>query len=189
MRCAKCGTEGIPGKKFCAECGAPLSNRCVNCGSDNASDAKFCADCGTALGKSLGADAVKRSPAKASGGLVIAAERQASEAIEGERKLVTALFADIKGSMELDAGPRPRGGARNHRSRAEVHDRSSPSLRRICRAVDWRWNLRAVRCAGRARGPSAARALCRPSHAGGDEPLLGEDCARPATCRSKRALG
>ncbi len=102
MRCAKCGTEGIPGKKFCAECGAPLSNRCVNCGSDNASDAKFCADCGTALGKSLGADAAKRSPAKASGGLVIAAERQASEAIEGERKLVTALFADIKGSTELE---------------------------------------------------------------------------------------
>src|SRR5216683_1391766 len=25
MRCSKCGTEGIPGKRFCAECGKPLS--------------------------------------------------------------------------------------------------------------------------------------------------------------------
>ena len=29
MRCTKCGTEGVSGQKFCAECGSPLSNRCA----------------------------------------------------------------------------------------------------------------------------------------------------------------
>jgi len=53
MRCAKCGTEGISGKKFCAECGNPLPNRCSNCNSDNAPDAKFCADCGASLSAPL----------------------------------------------------------------------------------------------------------------------------------------
>src|SRR5271155_2926455 len=101
MLCAKCGTEGIPGKKFCAECGSSLSNRCTNCGSDNGPDAKFCADCGNPLGRHLGAESARRAPVKATGGLIVAAERQGPEAIEGERKLITALFADIKGSTEL----------------------------------------------------------------------------------------
>jgi Adenylate and Guanylate cyclase catalytic domain/Double zinc ribbon len=92
MRCSKCGTEGIVGKKFCAECGSPLSNRCTKCNSDNPVGAKFCADCGNALSEGLGTEA---------GGIRIAAEQQTSDAIEGERKTVTALFADIKGSTEL----------------------------------------------------------------------------------------
>jgi hypothetical protein len=100
MRCSKCGTEGIPGKKFCAECGSPLLNRCSNCGSDNAPAAKFCADCGIALGDGIGARAAKSSTTPASG-VLIGPEQPAAEAIEGERKTVTALFADIKGSMEL----------------------------------------------------------------------------------------
>src|SRR5712664_3663129 len=101
MRCSKCGTEGIPGKKFCAECGSPLSNRCSNCNSENAPGAKFCADCGRELGKDVGVDDGKPFAAGADGGVRIAPERQPSEIVEGERKTVTALFADIKGSMEL----------------------------------------------------------------------------------------
>jgi class 3 adenylate cyclase/tetratricopeptide (TPR) repeat protein len=101
MRCSKCGTEGISGKKFCAECGNPLSNRCSNCNSDNAPGAKFCADCGRELGKDVGVDGGKPFAARADGGVRIAPERQTSEAVEGERKTVTALFADIKGSTEL----------------------------------------------------------------------------------------
>jgi class 3 adenylate cyclase/tetratricopeptide (TPR) repeat protein len=99
MRCSKCGTEGIPGKKFCAECGSPLSNRCSKCNSDNAPAAKFCADCGNAL-SDVGAEGGKRT-AEADGDVRIAPERPTSEASDGERKTVTALFADIKGSMEL----------------------------------------------------------------------------------------
>jgi class 3 adenylate cyclase len=101
MRCAKCGTEGIPGKNFCAECGSPLSKRCSNCNADNAPGAKFCADCGSALGTDAVAKGGKPSAAEAAGGVRISAELQTSETIEGERKTVTALFADIKGSTEL----------------------------------------------------------------------------------------
>src|SRR5712691_6532051 len=101
MRCSECGTEGIPGKKFCAECGNPLSNRCSQCHSDNAPGAKFCADCGSALGTDVVADGGKPSAAKAADGVRIGSELQTSETIEGERKTVTALFADIKGSTEL----------------------------------------------------------------------------------------
>ena len=101
MRCVKCGTEAIPSKKFCAECGSPLSNRCSNCNSDNPPGAKFCADCGSALSKDVGPELNKPSATEAVGGIRIAPERQPSEAIEGERKTVTALFADIKGSTEL----------------------------------------------------------------------------------------
>src|SRR6266851_8068299 len=101
MRCSKCGTEDIPSKKFCAECGSPLSNRCSNCHSDNAPGAKFCADCGSALGTDVVTEDGKPSAAEADGGVRIASEWQTSETIEGERKTVTALFADIKGSTEL----------------------------------------------------------------------------------------
>ncbi len=101
MRCSKCGTEGIPGKKFCAECGSPFSNRCSNCNSDNAPGAKFCADCGGALGTDVVADRGKPSATEVAGGVRIAPERQTSETVEGERKTVTALFADIKDSTEM----------------------------------------------------------------------------------------
>src|SRR5271170_1337060 len=96
MCCSKCGTEGIPGKKFCAECGGPLSNRCSRCGSDSAPGARFCADCGAALGAS-GSVAAKKPDAPP----ILIADALAAENIEGERKTVTALFADIKGSMDL----------------------------------------------------------------------------------------
>src|SRR5260370_1316773 len=89
MRCSKCGTEGIPGKKFCAECGSPLSNRCSKCHSENAPGAKFCADCGSALGADVVVEGGKPSAAKAADGLRIAPERQNSETIEGERKTGT----------------------------------------------------------------------------------------------------
>src|SRR5713101_4113932 len=101
MRCSKCGTEGIPGKKFCAECGSQFSNRCSNCNSDNAPGAKFCADCGSALGTDIVGERGKQSATEAAGGVRIAPERQTSETIEGERKTVTALFADIKDSTEM----------------------------------------------------------------------------------------
>ena len=101
MRCSKCGKEGIPGKKFCAECGSPLYSRCSNCNSDNAPGAKFCADCGRELGKDVGVDGGKPFAARADGGVRIAPERQTSEAVEGERKTVTALFADIKDSTAM----------------------------------------------------------------------------------------
>jgi class 3 adenylate cyclase len=101
MRCSKCGSDNPADKKFCGDCGMPLANRCPRCGADNPPAKGFCGDCGAAL--SAKNDAAQ-SPASFRGtpDIAITAEGTgASIPVDGERKTVTALFADIKGSMEL----------------------------------------------------------------------------------------
>src|SRR6202035_881835 len=105
MRCTKCGNESSTGRKFCATCGSPLSSRCPKCEAENAPSSAFCEDCGTALSANA-ASAPTGSPQVASTARQIRVTPEQSEpstVIEGERKTVTALFADIKGSTELMA--------------------------------------------------------------------------------------
>ena len=97
MRCTNCKAENPDGKKFCGDCGAPLANLCPKCGADNPTGKRFCGECGTALGT----PAAAASPKESNDSLIRVAEAPASDSLEGERKTVTALFADIKGSMEL----------------------------------------------------------------------------------------
>src|SRR5215469_8319783 len=99
MRCSKCGADNREGARFCDKCGAKLSPKCSSCGAENRSDAKFCDSCGNALG----ADAAVAAPAARLNDTPIrVTETSAAENLEGERKTVTALFADIKGSTELE---------------------------------------------------------------------------------------
>jgi class 3 adenylate cyclase/tetratricopeptide (TPR) repeat protein len=98
MRCSKCGSDNPAGKKFCGDCGAPLENRCVECGADNPPGKRFCGDCGTPVGPR---NATAQSPSPSLGTADIAISAEATAPADGERKTVTALFADIKGSMEL----------------------------------------------------------------------------------------
>ena len=97
MRCASCGSEIAAGKKFCGDCGAEQSNRCPKCGVENSPGKRFCGDCGVALGAAAPAAA---APARA-GKRITDLVEPAGE-LDGERKTVTALFADIKGSTELE---------------------------------------------------------------------------------------
>ena len=101
MRCTKCGTHNAADSRFCNQCATPLNRACPKCAHLNAPDAKFCAQCAVALGglAAVGADA-SASPVSR-GGVRIAPEQPDPSRVEGERKTVTALFADIKGSMEL----------------------------------------------------------------------------------------
>jgi class 3 adenylate cyclase len=103
MRCSKCGTENPVGKKFCAQCGSGLPAPCPKCGSENPHTSRFCGDCGTTLPASAfsAAPLSLESVSPTSGIRVTSNEPDASTTIEGERKTVTALFADIKGSTEL----------------------------------------------------------------------------------------
>src|SRR5215472_10912788 len=100
MRCAKCGTEGLGGKKFCTECGTPLPNPCPNCASNNPPGAKFCAECGCQLSSSV-SPITAEPPAPALASPIVRVTSEATESLPGERKTVTALFADIKGSTEM----------------------------------------------------------------------------------------
>jgi class 3 adenylate cyclase len=103
MRCTRCGTESTTGKKFCAACGSPLSNRCPKCGEENAPSSAFCEDYGTGLvGNAASAVPGSSQTTSTVSEIRFAPEQpNASTTIDGERKTVTALFADIKGSTEL----------------------------------------------------------------------------------------
>jgi len=102
MRCTKCGTDNAADARFCNQCATPLNRACPKCAHPNAADAKFCAQCAAALGRQA-VDGSEASPSSiARGGVRIPPEQpDVSPGIDGERKTVTALFADIKGSTEL----------------------------------------------------------------------------------------
>ena len=100
MRCSKCGTESASGRKFCAACGSPISNRCPKCGAENVLSSAFCEDCGAALAPNTAPS--NSTPRTFAADVRVAAESSSPENLEGERKTVTALFADIKGSTELE---------------------------------------------------------------------------------------
>src|SRR6516225_173746 len=96
MRCAKCGADNREGRKYCAKCAAPLARFCPQCGASNEPGEDFCGECAAPLAQTPAAPAKKSNDA-----LIRVADARTYENIEGERKTVTALFADMKGSMEL----------------------------------------------------------------------------------------
>jgi class 3 adenylate cyclase/tetratricopeptide (TPR) repeat protein len=98
MRCDKCDTDNRDTAKFCDKCGARLSPRCPSCGAENRPDARFCDSCGAPLGASVAAASARNTDDHQ----IRVNTTSASEINEGERKTVTALFADIKGSTELE---------------------------------------------------------------------------------------
>ena len=96
MRCSKCGVESRPEARFCDGCGSALQPQCAACGALNRSGARFCDGCGAPLTASVAAVATANRS-----GVRLSADVSAPDLVDGERKTVTALFADIKGSMEL----------------------------------------------------------------------------------------
>ena len=99
--------ENPPKAKFCEECPAPLARICSNCGTQLSFAAKFCPECARPVAG--GAPAQTRFTAPDSYTPKHLAEKilTSKAALEGERKQVTVLFADLKGSMELLADRDP----------------------------------------------------------------------------------
>src|SRR6202140_2250661 len=90
----------------CTKCGTPLKRACPQCAHLNAPDAKFCAQCAAALASPMPATrsqsaSRERSRGDSNGAERVRVQTDGESPLEGERKTVTALFADIKGSMEL----------------------------------------------------------------------------------------
>ena len=100
MLCSKCNKDNPADASFCEECGAKLELICPACKASVSPGARFCKKCGTAMGSATADASTTVSSTKSQ--IRIAADAGASEGIEGERKTVTALFADIKGSTELE---------------------------------------------------------------------------------------
>jgi class 3 adenylate cyclase len=127
MRCPRCDTDTPDGAKFCSECGIPLKSRCPQCGADVLPRAKFCAECGTPLTARTPAPsaAPPSSPLRYTLGYLAEKILTSHSALEGERKQVTVLFADLKGSMELLADRDPE----------EARELLDPVLDRMMAAV------------------------------------------------------
>ena len=107
MKCPRCQDENPPGSNFCLGCGTRLGATCGACGNDLPAGSRFCNKCGTPVsGQSAGQ---VRFPSAESYTPKHLAERilTSKAAIEGERKQVTVLFSDLKGSMELLADRDP----------------------------------------------------------------------------------
>jgi class 3 adenylate cyclase/tetratricopeptide (TPR) repeat protein len=105
MQCGQCGGDNRSGRRFCSGCGALLTAACAACGFANAIDEKFCGGCGVDLAVS----ALPPVPA-----------------LESERKYVTLLFADIRGSLEIIADRDPE----------EAQAVLDPVLERLVRSVN-----------------------------------------------------
>src|SRR5262245_47363944 len=91
MGCPSCRHDNRSDRRFCTQCGATLAVGCPSCGAPIEVGERFCGGCGTALTIAGGT-----TPP-----LLAEKIRQAKAAIEGERKQVTVLFVDVKGSMKL----------------------------------------------------------------------------------------
>ncbi len=98
LSCPSCRQTNPRDAKFCQQCGMQLHQICANCQSEISPDAKFCHRCGRPTGT-----AVDRSQASRAYTPKYLADKilTTRSALEGERKQVTVLFADIKGSMQL----------------------------------------------------------------------------------------
>ncbi|OGA11609.1 MAG: hypothetical protein A2W68_12680 [Betaproteobacteria bacterium RIFCSPLOWO2_02_64_14] len=107
MHCARCQHENPPQAKFCLECGACLALVCPKCRAELPAVAKFCIECGHRIAAEPPAQARFATPDSYTPSHLAERILTSKAALEGERKQVTVLFADLKGSMELlaDADP------------------------------------------------------------------------------------
>ena len=101
MNCRACGRENPVGAKFCNQCAEPLSLECPKCGAPNPTGSKFCNECAAPLTSTSQSVETKTIRQIHSETQIKPEQIDSSSAQDGERKMVTALFADIKGSMEL----------------------------------------------------------------------------------------
>ena len=118
MLCGACGTDNPSQNRFCDQCGAPLEAVCPSCGGPVRPEARFCGTCGKRLGEAVAADGRAgrrrrrgvrgdppleyRSPVAAYTPRHLADKiLRSRSALEGERRQVTVLFADIAGFTTL----------------------------------------------------------------------------------------
>ena len=106
MKCPKCQQENPAGMNFCGGCGARLSALCSACGASSPPANRFCGQCGTPLTQDSAATKYT-SPESYTPKHLAEKILTSKGALEGERKQVTVLFADLKGSMELLADRDP----------------------------------------------------------------------------------
>ncbi len=117
MLCPKCRTQNSDDSLFCEHCGAQLELSCPACGAPINRSARFCRKCGTQI-----AAATSSAPLPV---IPVDVAQSGAEIPDGERKTITALFADLKGSTELMESLDPE----------EARTIIDPALKRMIEAV------------------------------------------------------
>ena len=109
MECPRCHAHNHHDAKFCEDCGARMEAVCPSCGQPVGTGKNFCRSCGASLTVEPGRFTTPRSyiPRHLAEKILTS-----KAALEGERKQVTVLFADLKGSMELLADRDPQDARR-----------------------------------------------------------------------------
>jgi class 3 adenylate cyclase len=123
MKCPRCQHDNPLGARFCEECATPLARTCANCRTALSATAKFCHACAHPVAG--GTDGPARAPESYTPKHLAERIINSKAALEGERKQVTVLFADLKGSMELLADRDPE----------EARKLLDPVLERMMEAV------------------------------------------------------
>ena len=97
MQCPTCSHHNADDAKFCAQCGTSLSVTCGVCGIAADRGGSFCTNCGSALSGGSGAtsELARYLPHEL---LTKLESARTGRAMQGERRTVTMLFADIQGS-------------------------------------------------------------------------------------------
>jgi class 3 adenylate cyclase/ribosomal protein L40E len=95
VKCPKCQFDNPDGMQFCGKCGARLERICPKCNFPNPSDFMFCGKCATSLQRPKEALPIDYSSPQSYTPKFLAEKILTTRsAMEGERKLVTVLFAD-----------------------------------------------------------------------------------------------
>jgi hypothetical protein len=102
MNCPKCRTENQKARKFCRKCGAKLILACPQCGFENMPDDLFCGECGQDLRTPKEPTPIDYGQPQSYTPKHLADKILTTRStLEGERKLVTVLFADVAGFTAL----------------------------------------------------------------------------------------
>ena len=107
MKCPRCQHENPTGSNFCLGCGARFGISCSSCRNELPPGSRFCNKCGTPVALESPGQSRFSSPETYTPRHLAEKILTSKAALEGERKQVTVLFADLKGSMELLADRDP----------------------------------------------------------------------------------
>ena len=108
MLCPRCRAENREGRRFCGECRLSFASTCPSCGFLNEGGEKFCGGCGRSLmATARPVEPRFNSPQTYTPSHLAEKILTSKASLEGERKQVTVLFVDLKGSMELLADRDP----------------------------------------------------------------------------------
>jgi len=107
MRCAECNTENPKVARFCLKCGTLLVLVCPQCQTELPAHAEFCFACGSRV-STASPDAAEAVPVRVADRLQCLVPAEYAERllatrgqVSAERRMVTILFSDVKGSTAM----------------------------------------------------------------------------------------